>query len=106
MDKIEGLLKNPQTDLQKQALTDTSYKNIVHSLSDDNTNSGLATYGDAVLKLALCKVYWDKKNAGMKFSDNLSKWKEKHEFSMNFKKTANFFLTIKNRYDILLYRFG
>ena len=31
------------------------------------------------MKLALCKVYWDKKNAGIKFSDNLSKWKEKHE---------------------------
>ena len=79
MDKIEELLKDPKTDLQKQALTDTSYKNIDHSLSDDDTNAELATYGDAVLKLALCKVYRDKKNAGIKFSDNLSKWKEKHE---------------------------
>ena len=35
--------------------------------------------GDAILKLALCKIYWDKKNAGIKFSDNLSQWKEKHE---------------------------
>ena len=57
MDKIEELLKGPKTDLQKQALTDTSYKNIDHSLSDDDTNVELATYGDAVLKLALCKVY-------------------------------------------------
>ena len=79
MDQIEELLKNPQTVLQKQALTDTSYKNIDHSLSDDDTNAELATYGYAVLKLALCKVYRDKKNAGIKFSDNLSKWKEKHE---------------------------
>ena len=79
MDKIEELLKNPQTDLQKQALIDTSYKNIDHSLSDDDTNFELATYGDAVLKLALCKIYRDRKNAGIKFSDNLSKWKEKHE---------------------------
>ena len=79
MDKIEELLKDPKTDLQKQALTDTSYKNIDHSLSDDDTNAELATYGDAVLKLALCKVYRDKKNEGIKFSDNLSKWKEKHE---------------------------
>lgn len=79
MDKIEEFLKDPKTDLQKQALTDTSYKNIDHSLSDDDTNFELATYGDAVLKLALCKVYRDKKNAGIKFSDNLSKWKEKHE---------------------------
>lgn len=79
MDKIEELLKDPKTDLQKQALTDTSYKNIDHSLSDDDTNAELATYGDAILKLALCKIYWDKKNAGIKFSDNLSQWKEKHE---------------------------
>ena len=79
MDKIEELLKDPKTDLQKQALTDTSYKNIDHSLSDDDTNAELATYGDAVLKLALCKIYRDRKNAGIKFSDNLSKWKEKHE---------------------------
>lgn len=79
MDKIEELLKDPKTDLQKQALTDTSYKNIDHSLSDDDTNAELATYGDAVLKLALCKIYRYSKNAGIKFSDNLSKWKEKHE---------------------------
>lgn len=79
MDKIEELLKDPKTDLQKQALTDTSYKNIDHSLSDDDTNAELATYGDAILKLALCKIYRDRKNAGIKFSDNLSKWKEKHE---------------------------
>ena len=79
MDKIEELLKYPKTDLQKQALTDTSYKNIDHSLSDDDTNAELATYGDAILKLALCKIYRDRKNAGIEFSDNLSKWKEKHE---------------------------
>ena len=79
MDKIEELLKDPKTDLQKQALIDTSYKNIDHNLSDDDTNFELATYGDAVLKLALCKIYRDRKNAGIKFSDNLSKWKEKHE---------------------------
>lgn len=79
MDKIEELLKDPKTGLQKQALTDTSYKNIDHSLSDDDTNAELATYGDAILKLALCKIYRDRKNAGIKFSDNLSKWKEKHE---------------------------
>ena len=71
MDKIEELLKGPKTDLQKQALTDTSYKNIDHSLRDDDTNAELATYGDAILKLALCKIYRDRKNAGIKFSDNL-----------------------------------
>ena len=80
MDKIEELLKDPKTDLQKQALTDKSYKNkTTHSQNNDEINFELATYGDAVLKFALCKVYRDKKNAGIKFSDNLSQWKEKHE---------------------------
>ena len=75
MDKIEELLKDPKTDLQKQALTDTSYKNIDHSVSDDDTNFELATYGDAVLKLALCKIYREYKENGLRFSENLSDWK-------------------------------
>ena len=80
MDKIEELLKDPKTDLQKQALTDKSYKNkTTHSQNNDEINFELATYGDAILKLALCKIYRDRKNAGIEFSDNLSKWKEKHE---------------------------
>lgn len=79
MDKIEELLKDPKTDLQKQALTDTSYKNIDHSLSDDDTNFELATYGDAVLKLALCKIYREYKEKGLRFSENLSDWKKKYE---------------------------
>lgn len=79
MDKIEELLKDPKTDLQKQALTDTSNKNIDHSLSDDDTNFELATYGDAVLKLALCKIYREYKENGLRFSENLSDWKKKYE---------------------------
>ena len=84
MDKIEELLNAKENDratpLQLRALTDKSYKNkTTHSQNNDEINFELATYGDAVLKLALCKVYWDMKNAGVKFSDNLSKWKEKHE---------------------------
>lgn len=79
MDKIEELLKDPKTNLQKQALTDTSYKNIDHSLSDDDTNFELATYGDAVLKLALCKIYREYKENGLRFSENLSDWKKKYE---------------------------
>ena len=79
MDEIEELLKDPKTDLQKQALTDTSYKNIDHSLNDDDTNFELATYGDAVLKLALCKIYREYKENGLRFSENLSDWKKKYE---------------------------
>ena len=65
--------------MQKQALTDTSYKNIDHSLSDDDTNAELATYGDAILKLALCKIYREYKENGLRFSENLSDWKKKYE---------------------------
>ena len=84
MDKIEELLNAKKNDratpLQLRALTDKSYKNkTTHSQNNDEINFELATYGDAILKLALCKIYRDRKNAGIKFSDNLSKWKEKYE---------------------------
>ncbi|MBP3308757.1 MAG: hypothetical protein J6L90_04880 [Clostridia bacterium] len=43
-----------------RALTDKSYKNIDHKINDNETNSSLSTYGDAVLKLALCKILYEK----------------------------------------------
>ena len=69
MDKIEELLNAKKNDratpLQLRALTDKSYKNkTTHSQNNDEINFELATYGDAVLKLALCKVYRDKKTYG------------------------------------------
>ena len=44
---------------RERALTARSNKNIEHSLKDANTNSELATYGDALLKLAFCKILFD-----------------------------------------------
>lgn len=79
MDKIKELLnkkKNKKaTSLQVRALTDTSYKNIEHSLKDDDTNFELATYGDAILKFALSKIYFSEST----HEEGLSKWREKYE---------------------------
>ena len=46
-----------------RALTTKSYRNVDRSLSDEDTNEELATYGDAVLKLALCELLLDKVDA-------------------------------------------
>ena len=38
------------------------YKDIIeHSLNDNAINNNLATYGDALLKLALCDILFDEK---------------------------------------------
>ena len=42
-----------------RALTAKSYKNVKHSLRDTETNDELATYGDALLKFALCDFLLD-----------------------------------------------
>lgn len=46
----------------KRALTDRSYKKFVNCNVPDNsmTNSDLATYGDALLKFALCSILLDR----------------------------------------------
>ena len=44
---------------RQTALTDNSYKNKDHSLDDRDINCRLATYGDALLKLAYCKILFD-----------------------------------------------
>lgn len=51
---MKRLKNNP---LMKRAFVDSSYKNFDHSADKDNTL--LATYGDAVLKLAFCEVLFD-----------------------------------------------
>ena len=84
MDKIEELLNAKKNDratpLQLRALTDKSYKNkTTHSQNNDEINFELATYGDAVLKLALCKIYREYKENGLRFFENLSDWNKKYE---------------------------
>ena len=79
MDKIEELLKNPQTDLQKQALTDKSYKKTPNN-QDCKINFELATYGDAILKCALCKIYFERENIdNFGFKGKLTEWKKQYE---------------------------
>lgn len=45
-----------------RAITDKSYKNIDHETRNSETNFSLSTYGDAVLKLALCKIFYERKS--------------------------------------------
>lgn len=62
-DIFENYLNNKENDKNKDiALTSRSYKNIDHSLNDEEINDKfLATYGDALLKLALCKILYEEK---------------------------------------------
>ena len=59
-DKIYEYLRDESRPTRQKALTASSYKNIDHSLDDADTNNELATYGDALLKLAFCKILFDK----------------------------------------------
>lgn len=79
MDKIEELLNNPKTDLQKQALTDKSYKKTPNN-QDCKINFELATYGDVILKCALCKIYFERENKdNFGFKGKLTEWKKQYE---------------------------
>lgn len=79
MDKIEELLNNPKTDLQKQALTDKSYKKTPNN-QDCKINFELATYDDAILKCALCKIYFERENKdNFGFKGKLTEWKKQYE---------------------------
>ncbi len=85
MDKIEELLnakKNDRaTSLQLQALTDKSYKNkTTHSQNNDEINFELATYGDAILKCVLCKIYFEREDEdNFGFKGKLTEWKKQYE---------------------------
>ena len=50
---LEWLNKNKE----HYALIDKSYKNVLPE-KEIKVNTELATYGDAVLKLALCQILW------------------------------------------------
>lgn len=75
MGKFEEWIKNNP---EHQALTDKSYRNAYtrenHSSSEKIlVNTELATYGDAVLKLALCEILWEEEK------DQLTKRKQNYE---------------------------
>ena len=49
----------------KKALTDKSYKKIDHSLTDEETNINLATYGDSIIKQCLTGILYKKSIIGI-----------------------------------------
>jgi DNA recombination-dependent growth factor C len=74
MDKFLQWIENNQEHI---ALTDKSHKNVSTRKNEaplkEDENTELATYGDAVLKLALCQILWQEemrfflKNTGSLF---------------------------------------
>ena len=60
---FDEYLNNPSLQYKHRgiALTASSYKKVDHGLTDKDTSCKLATYGDALLKLALCKILFDNK---------------------------------------------
>ena len=58
-DKFSEYLNDESQSTRQKALTANSYKNVDHSLEANDTNCELGTYGDALLKLAFCKILFD-----------------------------------------------
>lgn len=56
---LEDKLKGEAVMWRTRALTSKSYKNVEHGIRDIQTNEELATYGDALLKFALCEFLLD-----------------------------------------------
>lgn len=74
-----------------KALTVRSYRNIDHNLKEQDVNDELATYGDALLKLALCKILFDEK------VENITVAKQKYESDKNL------VAIVAKKYDLLAY---
>lgn len=73
-----------------RALTAKSYRSVDRSLSEEDTNEELATYGDALLKLAYCEILLDR-------VDGLSSVKQRYE------NDRVLIRVIARHYDILRY---
>ena len=90
---MDKFLKWIEGNKEHQALIDKSHKNVSTRENkaplDECDNIELATYGDAVLKLALCEILWDKKTGV------LTEEKKKYESDEVLVKY------IAKRYDIL-----
>lgn len=56
---FEDYLKKGRSKNRRKALTANSYKRYEPKLTDEDVNSRLATYGDALLRLALCKILFE-----------------------------------------------
>lgn len=70
---FENYLNCENAEHKQIALTTSSHKNVEHNLKDQDVNNELATYGDALLKLALCKILFKEKVA------NITVKKQKYE---------------------------
>lgn len=58
-DIFESWLEDSKSEYVKRALTDSSFKNVDKTVSDEKTNTELATYGDAIIKYCLCEILLD-----------------------------------------------
>ena len=68
---LEALKHQNKYKLIRKALTDSSYKNHQqkHGLEVTEDNLTLATYGDAVLKLAFCEILFDEEKLSVEKSE-------------------------------------
>lgn len=89
-DPFREFLENGSGAWRTRALTARSYRSVDRSLSEEETNEELATYGDALLKLAYCELLLDK-------VDHLSVEKAKYENDRVLVRV------IARHYDILRY---
>ncbi|MBQ4510532.1 MAG: hypothetical protein II984_07385 [Clostridia bacterium] len=71
--KFDEYLEKQDGKYIKIALTSKSYKNKKQELDDKNTNCELSTYGDALLKLALCVILFEEN------VDNITEEKKEYE---------------------------
>jgi len=83
----EYLEDAPKDPMIRRALTDRSCRRIRTDLGENDVNTELATYGDAVLKLALCEIL-------MGHPGNLSKEKQLYE-------SDRALLHVAKHYDLL-----
>ena len=92
-----------------RALTDSSYKKVYQerygkNLNNTRVNTELATYGDAVLKLALCEILWkEEKKKSKKQEENTSTEKQKtlSECKQDYESDEILVKVIAKHYDIL-----
>lgn len=89
-DEFRDFLENGEGKWRARALTAKSYRTVDRTLTEEDTNVELATYGDAVLKLALCELLLDKEGS-------LSEEKKKYENDRVLVRV------IARHYDVLRY---
>lgn len=80
-DLFLNYLKTGNDEWHTRALTDRSHD---YSIPEDQTNHTLATYGDAVLKLALCEILLDR-------VEELTEEKKKYESDVALIRVAKYY---------------